>query len=311
MSGESDKTGNKIIPEQGDRQPASAEGQGPRTDEEIIEGILQCLEDINLGFDFSVLDILDDENAVPSRIESLKDQLGTVVSARLFIIANSVHYGKVRSGNITKFVDVVKHLGTEATKTTAIFIALHSLASTKELRTIFARNFSTSKLTDVIARHLDLKGKTRSMVTLGGLFIEMGKVFILLYADKEDVKLEDEFIEQYYPRVGAKVIERFRLPPSLIGIIDHTHFTFEKKESLSLSAIVDMAHAVVDQSFRKHGKLVVESVMPDPEGLVYTSTIGSVLQGQFQSMDLGEFLSVIPIEYSEQEKRLIEKGKAT
>jgi len=283
----------------------------PGSDEAIIEGILQCLEEINLGFDFTVLDVLDDENAMPAHIEALKDQLGTVVATRLFIIANSVHYGKVRSGNITKFIDVVKHLGSETTKSTAIFIALRSLAKTEELKIIFARNFATSKLSDIIARFFGLKGNVRSTVSLGGLFIEMGKVLMLLYADKEQIELEPDFIEQYYPRVGAKVIERFKLPVSLIDIVDHTYFTFEKKESLALSAVVHMAHAVVDQSFRKYGRLVVESMLPDPEGIIYSSTIGATLAGQFQTMELGEYIKVIPGEYSEQEKRLLEQSRSS
>jgi len=285
--------------------------EGNDSDAAIIEGILQCLEEINLGFDFTVLDVLDNENAMPAQIEALKDQLGTVVSTRLYIIANSVHYGKVRSGNITKFIDVVKHLGSETTKSTAIFIALRSLAKTEELKIIFARNFATSKLSDIIARFFGLKGHIRSTVALGGLFIEMGKVLMLLYAEKEGIDLDENFIEEHYPRVGAKVIERFRLPYSLISIVDHKNFTFEKKDSLALSAVVHMAHAVVDQSFRKHGRLVVESMMPDPEGIIYANTIGANLAGQFQTMDLGQYIKVIPGEYSEQEKRLLEQSRSS
>lgn len=279
------------------------------SDAAVIEGILQCLEEINLGFDFTVLDVLDDENAMPAQIEALKDKLGTVVSTRLYIIANSVHYGKVRSGNITKFIDVVKHLGSDTTKSTAIFIALRSLAKTEELKIIFARNFATSKLSDIIARFFGLKGNIRSAVALGGLFIEMGKVFMLLYAEKEGIQLDDDFIEEHYPSLGGKVIERFKLPQSLISIVDHNNFTFEKKDSLALSAVVHMAHAVVDQSFTKHGRLVIESMMPDPEGIIYSNTIGATLAGQFQTMDLGEYIKVIPGEYSEQEKRLLEQAK--
>jgi len=287
----------------------SEEGKVQETDEDIIEGVLQCLEDINLGFDFSVLDILDDEKAMPSQIESLKDQLGTVVAARLFIIANSVHYGKVRSGNITRFVDVVKHLGSKTTKTTAIFITLLTLASTEELRIIFARNFATSKLSEVIARFFGLKGKIRNTVALGGLFIEMGKVFMMLYAGKQQLELEEEFIEKYYPRVGARVIEKFNLPESLIEIVDHNYFAFEKKASLSLSAVVHMAHAVVDESFRKYGRLVIGSMMPDPDGIIYSSTIGSTLADQFQSMGLGEYIKVIAGEYTAREQRLLEQSR--
>lgn len=281
---------------------------GPPGDEEILRNVIQCLEEIQLEFDFKVLDVLEDEKATPAKIEALKDQLGTAVATRLFSIGNSATYGKQRSGRITKFVEVVTHLGTDTTRTTAIFVALLSLANNEELRTIFARNLATSKLAEMLAIQLGFKGNDRSTITLGGLFIEMGKVIMLLYAAKDSYQYKDGFIEQHYRYVGTKVIEKFELPQSLATIIDTRCFTFVKKDSLDIASVVSMAHAVVNESFTQYGKLRVRSPMPDPGGVLYTSTMGSIIKEQFNIMGIGSYIEVLETEYTELEQRIIERG---
>lgn len=279
-------------------------------DEELLAAIEQSLEEINLGFDYRVLDVLDDEEARPPRIEALKDQLGTVIAARLFSLANSVHYGKMRSGHITRFVDVVMHLGTETTKSTAIFIALMGLSNTEDSRRIFARNYGTSQLADVIAGQFGMNGNVRSRAALGGLFMEIGKVIMLLYGEKTGRPLAPDFVERHHRRIGARLIQCFALPEVLAAIITQPHFTFIKKEGLGTLAMVYMAHAVVASSFAEYGKLVVQSAMPDPEGILYKSTIGSILMSHFQIMGLGAYLKVVPTDLSEQERHLLERCQA-
>ena len=280
----------------------------PSTDADILQNILLYLENIDLEFDFKVLDVLEDEKSTPAKIEALKEKLGPMVSSRLFGIANSVHYGKQRSGNITKFVDVVKHLGSDTTRTTAIFVALLSLANTDDIRIVFARNFATSKLAEQFATHLDFKGNDKSTVTLGGLFVEIGRAFMLLYAHKESYEYKVGFVDKYQAYVGVKVIEKFELPEALARIIDHSCFTFVKRNSLDVSAVVDMAHAIVNESFFRHGKLRIKSSMPDPEGLIYQSTVGSILKEQFNVMGIGSYIDVVEIEFTEVERRIIERG---
>lgn len=275
----------------------------------LLAAIEQSLEEINLGFDYEVLNVLDDEEARPAQIEPLKDQLGSVIAARLFSLANSVHYGKIRSGHITKFIDVVTHLGTETTKSTAIFIALMGLSDTRQTREIFARNYATSQLADVVAGQLGVSGNIRSRTALGGLFLEIGKIIILLYGEKTGREIDGDFINRYHRRVGTKVVETFALPEVLSAIISQPHFTFIKRENLGTLAIVHMVHSVVETSFAEHGKLVFQSAMPDPEGILYKSTVGSVLSTHFQIMGLGAYLKVIPTPYTDQEKRLLEKYK--
>ena len=289
---------NPVAPENG------AENHG---EEALLAAIEKCIDELDIGFDFDVLNVLDDEESTPAMIEALKDKLGTVVAARLFSIANSVHFGKTRSGKITRFMEVVSHLGTRITQSTAIFIALHALSTTEEIHVVFARCYATSKLTEALALKLGLPDTDRITASLGGLFIEIGKAIMLMLCHKQGTKLDAGFIERHYPAVNRKVIEKFALPEALIEIVTRPPFRFVKKDSLSLSAVVDMAHAVVEASFRQHGKLVVQSCMPDVEGIIYTSTAGSTLVEQFQIIGLGAYLRVIQSEWTDVEKRLIEK----
>jgi hypothetical protein len=118
-----------------------------------------------------------------------------------------------------------------------------------------------------------------------------------------------EFVAHHHPWVGARLIEHYELPPVLGEIIDHAYFKFVNKDTLSHSAIVDLAYAVVDRSFTRHEKFVIESPMPDPEGLLYARTSGSIIAGQFQSIGLSDYAHVVQSEYTEQEKFLYERRK--
>lgn len=299
-------TGDIAGSEDGAQNPGFA-GSGTGNEDQALEEIRQTLDEISLGFDFKVLDVLDDERARPANIEALKDQLGELVSARLFSVANSNYYGKIRSGKITRFVDVVMHLGTDVTKSMAIFIALMALADSEEMKVVFARSYATSKMAELLASRLGLSGAERSTLALGGLFVEMGKIIISIYARTRGEEPSADFIERHHAAVGALVIEKFELPSVLVTLVNHQYFSFVKKDNLSLSAILDLAHALVERSFSRHGKLVVQSAMPDPEGFLYTSTAGSMLAGQFQAIGLGAYLQVVSAELTEQEKRLYEK----
>jgi HD-like signal output (HDOD) protein len=304
-----DKPAAAVPVEAGQAPDSDAPKERPPDDQEILEEIRQSLEEINLGFDIKVLNVLDDEKARPAEIEALKEKLGELVAVRLFSVANSNYYGKIRSGKITKFIDVVTHLGVDTTRSLAIFIALMALADTEDLRRVFARNFATSKLAEFLGLQLGISSAERSVVGLAGLFIEIGKVIIALYERQSGRVLSQEFVARHHPWVGARVIEIFELPPVLSEIVDHPYFKFVKKDHLSLSAIIDLAYAVVDRSFARHEKFVIESVMPDPDGILYSKTAGSLIAGQFQSIGLSSYAHVVQTEYTEQEKHLYEHRK--
>lgn len=291
-------------PDRAPRPAPAATGEGG-----MLEDIGRTLDDLNLGFDANVLKVLDDERARPAQIEDLKEHLGELVAARLFGVANSNYYGGLRSGRLTRFTDVVMHLGTDATKSMAIFIALMALAHAEDLKAVFARNFATSRLAEILAVQLGLRARARGMVALGGLFVEMGRVIMDLHMREHQCDFPPGFVERWHPKIGARVIARFGLPQELAVIVDHEHFSFHKDDGLSPAAVVDLAHGIVERSFLRHGRLVIESAMPDPEGILYSRTIGSLLAGQFQSIALGAYIHVVPAALSEQEQRLYDKRK--
>ncbi len=272
-----------------------------------LSAAFRCLDNLQLGFDLEVLKVLDDPEATPAAIERLKHELTPVVSARLFAIANSVRFGKNRSGKITKFIDVVNHLGTNCTKSTAIFLGLLALASTEEMRRVFARCFATSKLVEALTHKLRLTDAERTLAALGGLFIEIGKAIVLMSDTQHDMPPDGEFLEHHYPRVNVRLIEKFELPVALREIVAGAPFAFARRDDLSLAAVVALAHGAVENSFARHGKLVVRSCLPDPDGIVYASTAGSVIAEQFQLAGLGAYLEVAAIELTDVQKRLLEK----
>src|SRR4030067_2786442 len=103
MGDKSDNTTSNPSAATKDRNPAAlAEEKSFESPqhEEILQNVLLCLDNIPLEFDFKGLDVLEDEKATPAKIEALKEKLGAMVSTRLFSIANSIYFGKLRSGNI-------------------------------------------------------------------------------------------------------------------------------------------------------------------------------------------------------------------
>jgi len=138
----------------------------------------------------------------------------------------------------------------------------------------------------------------------------MGRIIMMLYEDaQENFEFESGFIDKHHAFIGEKVIDRFELPRVLRIIVNQPCFTVVKKDSLALQSVVDMAHAVVDDSFRKYGKFRVLSPMPDPEGIVYNSTMGVIFKEHFQIMGLGSYIDVMAAEWSDVERRYYEKHK--
>jgi hypothetical protein len=310
MSDDSVAGGDKI---EGERLEPNSNGngikeEGVKTVATTLADIEESLDALNLSFNLDALNILDDDYAKPREIEALREKLGTSVPVRLFGLANSAHYGRASSGKITRFTDVISRLGTDLTRYTAIFIAFLELSTSEDMKLVMARNFATSKMSQAIALHLDAPASKKNMAVFAGLFLEIGRLIILLFAYKEGIKFKDEFLDKYQARIGGLVIDKFGLPAELREIIQHPCFTFEGKDCFTSSAISDMAHSIVDASFRNHGKLLVQSAMPDPEGILYNSTIGLEIQTQFTAMGLGKYVRVISAEPTEAEQRLLDKG---
>jgi len=262
-------------------------------DFEILKEIEEkIIKNADLGFDPQVLRVLDQEDATRVQIGALKESLSTGVVSRLFSLGNSIHYGRLRAGKMTDFADVIFRLGLGPSKIYILSLALFFLNPRREFTELAARSFLISSLGKMLATKLGLNEEDIKKVEIGGIFLKVGKVFMLLYEQKMDQKLDEAFISQYYPYLGIRAVEVFNLPEFLNEIISFSLLRFDEN-SFSVSSVVDLAHSAVDKSFKKYGKFVIQSPMPDLDGILL-NTPGSVLASQLDAVGLGSFMEVIP-----------------
>ena len=84
-------------------------------DDEIASQIetieLTLINDSVLGFDPTILYILDDVEVGQDEIENLKSKLRTDIFIYLFNIANSAYHGSLKMGPVKHFFDVVNRIG--------------------------------------------------------------------------------------------------------------------------------------------------------------------------------------------------------
>jgi hypothetical protein len=88
------------------------------------------------------------------------------------------------------------------------------------------------------------------------------------------------------------MVERFKLPDFLLEVLSSPVCTFTEN-SFNVRGVVQLAHAIVDKNFKNYGKFIIQSPMPDKEGLV-TSTLGAIMESQLDAIGLGSFLEIIP-----------------
>ncbi len=271
----------------------------PDSDLEVLHAIEQeALAGLNLGFDPQVLQILEDVDAAERDIEMLKTRISEEVLSRLFNIANSVHYGHLLKGKVDNFYQVVSRLGMSFTKTLVIILAPFTLVRSREAEIVFARCFATSVLAGkILAREFGLREDDAKRVELGGLFCEIGKIIMILHQEHhaETWKQPDrprDFIDQYHSYFGEKIIEKFNLPDYLRDMVRIEHLMLGE-DLVTLPGIVRLAWHSVDASFRRRGKLVIGSPMPD-QGKGVVSTRGSLILEQFRAIGLEKYLELIP-----------------
>ena len=116
------------------------------------------IKDSVLGFDPTMLAVLDDVEIAQDEIENLKSRLGPDLFLYLFKIANSAYHGSLKVGPIKHFFDVVNRIGMQHTKALIIQFASHRLAQGDyEAEIIFAKNFAASVVGRIMARGLGFR----------------------------------------------------------------------------------------------------------------------------------------------------------
>ena len=207
------------------------------------------------------------------------------------------------------FSEIILRLGTEPSKIYILSLSAFFVQGDKEFRSLAARAFMISMLGKMLAKQMGMKEEDAKRVELGGLFLKVGKVYMRLYERERGEPLERTFVTKYYRYLGSKMVERFKLPDFLLEVLSSPVCSFTES-SFNIRGVVQLAHAIVDKNFANYGKFIIQSPMPDKEGLV-TSTLGSIMESQLDAVGLGSFLEIIPSLSLRQQVRQARMNSAT
>lgn len=260
----------------------------PEPDRALLSDIYEkVIEKLSLGFDPSVLVVLDNEDAHQADIERLKFKIKEQIVARLLGRANSViMFGKVKSGDANSFTKVVMRMGMKPAKIYILALGLFLLDPA--LEPLAGRSFSRAILGRILAEELGFKSTAVERVEMGALLQDIGRIPAILYEIRESTTLDEDFVSAWHPLLGLALLRKYEMPGYLEETLLHDHFSFLHR-SLSPLAVIDLADLVVKKSFAKHGKLVVESPLPDA---TIESTLGSSILDQFSSIGYRKYVEV-------------------
>ena len=262
---------------------------------EIIESAL--IKDSVLGFDPTILSILDDVEIGQAEIENLKTKLGADIFLYLFKIANSAYHGSLKMGPVKHFFDVVNRMGMQHIKALIIQFALHRLVrGDHEAEIIFAKNFATSVVGRIMARGLGFRDDGARKVELACFISGIGTLMMTVYKNHYhtgDFVLSDDFIEQNHLYLTERIIRRFQLPEYLHEMI-MTNCFFLERMGIGLPTVVRLAVAAVDWSFRTlDNKLVFRSPATSLDDR-FTPSLAAIVEEQFAAAGLTKYLIILP-----------------
>ncbi|HAJ25922.1 MAG TPA: hypothetical protein DCG53_01515 [Syntrophus sp. (in: bacteria)] len=261
---------------------------------ETIE--LTLVKDSVLGFDPTILFVLDDVEIGQREIENLKSKLGTDVFTYLFNIANSAFHGSLRMGPVKHFYDVVNRLGTQYTKVLILMFAMHRLAQgNHDAEIIYAKSFSASVMGRIMARGFGFRDDGARQVELACLLANVGALMMTVYRSRYSAAYyiaSDEFIEQNHPYLTERIIRRFQLPEYLHEMILTNCFILDRM-GVALPTVVKLAISAVDWSYRTlNDKLVFRSPHASLEDR-FAPSLAAIVEEQFAAAGLKKYLVIM------------------
>lgn len=267
--------------------PGSEPGSLAMSEDELVQEITKFLETLNLGFDPHVLSILDDEDAGQDKIEQLKFRLTGEIASRLLARANSAAlFGKINPGDVRSFTEAIFRLGMTPAKIYIFALAFFTLSPA--LEPLAAKSFARGIMARVLAEQMNFKRRFVDEAEIGALLMEIGKVPIILYQQAEGVQITEEFIRKHYKHFGGLMLERCGLSGSFFETIMQDCLSFYDK-TFSVRAVTDIARMIVDDSFTRYRKFVIESTLA---GIDAASTIGQFIATQFTAAGFGKYLEI-------------------
>jgi hypothetical protein len=267
--------------------------------DEIIN-LLDAIEDKmmgadTLGFSPDVLAVLDDMEAGNNEIEMLKFRIAPEILVKIFNIANSAYYGALKKGNIHTFYELVTRLGMSHTKALIIILAQQKLARGDEkVEAVFAGSFAASVVGKLLALQMGVREDAAKRVELGGLFSEIGKMIMIVYKKlhaADDERIDDVFVEKYFPYLTERIIDVFALPDYLKAMVFQEGLGVEAGH-ITLSGITRLAISFVRESFRKHHNRLLVEPLALPLESDQLMSLEHIIAEQFNAVGLGMYLIV-------------------
>jgi hypothetical protein len=267
---------------------------------QLIEAIDKYLTTLsnNTFFDPDVFSILDDANIGRRELNQVQKKINEIVWLRLQSIASAVYSGNLRRGEVSSFYDVVSRLGTQKTKVLIMMIGIQqSPLADHEVKNVFARNFSTSVMANILAQQCGFRDESVQRAELGGLFMGIGRLAISLYKKDridESKEIDNTFIDTYHRFLAVKIISRFALPHFLKPII-LTKSVLLEENVISLPGVVYLARDMVRSSFQKYGnRLIIRCTIPRPETDV-SRTLEAIIRDKFLTAGLEKYLVILRV----------------
>ncbi len=265
----------------------------PHEDLKSLENIENAIfSRMNLGLDFSELNILDDVNVSKRKLQELGEKISVKnpeVAATLLKIAHSIYFNRMSHGEVPDFFSAVILMGAERVKLLIFSVSLFFLDKGPAARKRAAKSASIGILGRIIAEEMNMKDELVRKIETGGLLAQLGGN-ILMKAREIGMRISDDFIQQNQSHLAARIIDRLGLDPSLSQLLDMSSLEFDEY-SLSVAGIIKLAEALTEESFGKYGKLVLRSPMPDNDNIV-TKTPGSDIKSLFVALGVEDFLEV-------------------
>ncbi|MDI6717426.1 MAG: HDOD domain-containing protein [Patescibacteria group bacterium] len=240
------------------------------------------------GLNPKAMEILsNEEKATCEDFEELKNLISPEIVGRIASTASSLYSGNLGMGKISSFQSVVMRLGMRNVKGLIIALPLFSQNKDKKTKELEARCLAVSKMAKLIAKRSGLADEIVSKLETVGIFSEIGNVIFRLYELKTKKELLYDFIERYHRFMAMRLLDKF-------GLADFKEIAFSEVYSFETpSGYLHAAKLIVEESFKKEGRLVVESAMPEFDDISYAYAPGLELKNAFENLGLREYLEII------------------
>jgi hypothetical protein len=204
------------------------------------------------------------------------------------------------------FFDAVIRLGADRVKMLVFSLSLLALDKGGDARIRAAKSASISVIGKIIAEQMNLREDLVVQIEAGGLISQLGRGMLMKARDL-GMEVSDEFVDKYENHMAARIIEWLDLDPFLKNTLDLSTVEFDE-DSFSPGGIIELAKSVTESSFNKYGKLIVQSPMPDKEGIV-ARTPGDDIKTLFTILGVEEFLEIREVPTQRQKEALTKRQK--